>query len=72
VSRRRSDNQGEGADQFDARIKTLQQAVRLGEFFGVKRMLHGVQKTGESALKKVHGVCPGRARPGRWHLTPGT
>ncbi len=56
VRRRRGDNQGEDADHFDARVKALKQAVRLGQSFGVKRMLHGIQETGESALKKVHGV----------------
>jgi hypothetical protein len=60
VGRRRGDNQEESADDFDARVKTLQQAVRVGDFCGVKRLLHGAEKTGQGAFKKVHGIYPVR------------
>ncbi len=56
VGRRRGDNQDQDADHFDARVEALEQAVRLGKIFGVQRVLHGAEKTGESALKKVHSV----------------
>ena len=55
VRRGRSDNQGEDADDLDARVKALQQAIRLGKFFGIQRVLHGAEETGERAFKKVHG-----------------
>ena len=63
MSRRCGHDQRENGDNFDARIKALQQAVRLGEILGVQRMLHRGQKIGESALKKAHGVFPVHAEP---------
>ena len=54
MGRRRGDNQDKDADDLDARVEALQQTVGPGKLLGVQRMFHGGEKTGQSALKKVH------------------